>query len=201
MNHDTQLAVGLGFLGLVIALLCVYVAWNVFVRGGRIRRAAEEDRQLVESDEMTEAVLFEKIQSTIPTLFTANALLAGITIAAMFIIIAQITFTEAQFQGIKQGIILASLFLAGVSSICWLLCLEQFTQMSAPSIKYDSLLRFYRYTFNLWVVGLTFMLADIYFFLLLANLYVAMAAGFATFWIVIGYWNIHNDWPVRQKNE
>ena len=197
MSRDTELVIGLGFLGLLGISLCVYAAWNVLVRKKKIRRAAEEDAKLVKSGLITKSEFFQKLQSAVPSLITANALLAGITAAAVFIVIAQIAFHRVDFQDMRlmeKGIMLAALSLAAVSAICWLLNLEQFTQMLAPSVDYDRLEKFERYTYNLWFIGLALMLITIYLFLLLANLYVAMATGFATLWIAIGYWKIHCGW-------
>jgi len=198
MIYDTKLLIiGLGFLGLLGIALCVYAAWNILVRKRKMRLAAQEDAKLLESGLITKSEYAQKIQSAVPSLITTSALLAGITIAAVFIVIAQIVFKQPDFlklELMKQGILLAALLLAAVAAICWLLNLEQFTQMLAPSVDYDRLLKFERYTYFLWRIGLTLTLISIYLFLLLAYPCVAMAAGFVTFWIFIGYWKIHCGW-------
>ena len=198
MSDTTKsLVIGLGFFGLLAISVCAYVAWNVLVRKKRIRLAAEEDAKLLESGSITESEFAQKIQSAVPSLITTSAVLAAITIAAVFIIIGQIAFKQPdllKMEPMGHGILLAALFLAAFSAICWLVNLEQFTQMLAPSVGYDRLLKFERYTYGLWRIGFTLVLVSIYLFLLLANLYVAMAAGFATLWILIGYWKIHCGW-------
>ena len=198
MIYDTKLLIiGLGFLGLLIIFISVYVAWNILVRKRPMRLAAEEDAKLLKLGLITKSESSKKIQSAVPSLITTSALLAGITIAAVFIVIAQVLFKQPDFlelEPMKQGILLAGLFLSAVAAICWLLNLEQFTQMLQPSITYDRLLKFEQYTYSLWRMGLTLTLIAIYLFLLLAHPYVAMPAGFATFWILIGYWKIHCGW-------
>ena len=198
MIYDTKLLIiGLGFLGLLCIALCVYAAWNILVRKKMMRFAAQEDAKLLKLGLITKSEFSQKIQSAIPSLTTTSALLAGITIAAVFIIIAQIVFRQPdslELEPMKQGILLAALFLSAVAAICWLLNLEQYTQMLAPSVDYDRLLKFEQYTYFLWRIGLTLTLISVYLFLLLAYPYVAMAAGFVTFWIFIGYWKIHCGW-------
>jgi len=197
MSPDTKLSIiGLGFLGLLAIAIVVYVAWNS-AKKGKIRLAAEEDEKLLEQGLIKESEYSEKIQKAVPSLITTSALLAGITIAAVFIIIGQIAFNRPEFlemESIQRGILVAALFLATVAAICWLLNLEQFTQMLAPSIDCKRLKKFQKYTYSLWRIGLTLTLISIYLFLLLASPYVAMAAGFATLWILIGYWKIHCGW-------
>jgi hypothetical protein len=197
MSPDTKLLIiGIGFLGLLGISIGVYVAWNS-AKKGKMRLAAEEDAKLLESGLIKESEFSQKIREAVPSLITTSALLAGITVAAVFIIIGQITFNRAEFlemEFMQRGILVAALFLATVSAICWLINLEQFTQMLSPSVNYDKLGKFQRYTYTLWRIGLTLTLISIYLFLLLANPYVAMAAGFATLWILIGYWKIHCGW-------
>lgn len=194
MIRDTELGIGLGFLGLLVISVCVFGAWNILVRKKKMRFAAQEDAKLLELGLTTKEEFLQKIRSTVSSLITANALLAGITIAAMFIIIAQIVFQQVEFHGMEQGIMMTALSLVAVSVICWLLNSEQFVHMLAPSTDYDRLLKFQRYAYNLWTIGFTLMLISIYLFLLLANLYVAMVVGFVTLWILIGYWKILAGW-------
>ena len=194
MSRDTELVIGLGFLGLLAISVCVFGAWNILVRKKKMRFAAQEDAKLLELDSTKKEEFLQKIRSTVPSLITANALLAGITIAAMFIIIAQVDFQRVDFHSMEQGVMMTALTLVAVSAICWLVDSEQFIQMLAPSVDCDRLLKFQRYAYNLWTVGFTLMLISIYLFLLLANLYVAMVTGFATLWILIGYWKIHAGW-------
>jgi hypothetical protein len=197
MSLDTELVIGLGFLGLLGIFLRAYVAWKSRTTKKKLRRSAEEDAKLVELGVITESEFFQKVRSVVPSHITSNAVLASITTAAVFIIIVQIVFNRVDLKGMKlieQGTLLAALCLAAVSAICWLLNLEQCSQMLAPSVDYDRLKKFQRYTYNLSFSGLVIMLISIYLFLLLANLYVAMVAGFVTLWIVIGYWKIHCGW-------
>lgn len=197
MSRDTELIIGLGFLGLLCIAVCVYVAWNILVKNRKIRLAAEEDAKLLESGLITKSEFAQKIQSAVPSLITTSALLAGITIAAVFIVVAQIVFNREKFdlmQPMEQGILLAALCLAAVSTICWLLNLEQFTQMLQPSVDYDRLRKFEHFTYKLWRIGLTLTLVNIYLLILLANPYVAMAVGFVAVWVLIGYWKIHCGW-------
>jgi len=197
MSRDTELIVGLGFLGLLCISVCVYVAWNILVKKRKIRLAAEEDAKLPESE------FAQKIKSAVPSLITTSALLAGITIAAVFIVVVQIVFERLDFQAMglmEQGIVLAALCLAAVSTICWLLNLEQFTQMLQPSVDYDRLRKFEQFTYKLWRIGLTLTLVNIYLLILLANLYVAMAVGFVAVLVLIGYWRIHCGWDKEESN-
>jgi len=197
MSRDTELIIGLGFLGLLGISVCVYVAWNILVRKRKMRLAAQKDAKLLKLGLITKSEFSKKIQSAVPSLITTSALLAGITIVAVVIVISQVIFNSSAFEALglmKRGILLAALFLSAVAAICWLLNLEQFTQMLAPSVDYDRLLKFEQYTYFLWRIGLTLTLISIYLFLLLAYPYVAMAAGFVTFWIFIGYWKIHCGW-------
>ena len=94
MSPDTKLSIiGLGFLGLLAIAIVVYVAWNS-AKKGKIRLAAEEDEKLLEQGLIKESEYSEKIQKAVPSLITTSALLAGITIAAVFIIIGQIAFNR-----------------------------------------------------------------------------------------------------------
>lgn len=194
MSRDTELVIGLGFLGLLGISVCVYGAWNILVRKKKMRFAAQEDAKLLKLGLTTKEEFLQKMRSTVPSLITANAVLAGITIAAVFTIIAQIVFQRVELHGMEQGIMLTALSLVAVSAICWLLNSEQFVQMLAPSVDCDRLLKFQRYAYHLWSTGFFLILISIYLFLLLAKLYVAMVAGFATLWILIGYWKIHAGW-------
>lgn len=199
MNESQQITLGLAFLGLIILALCGYIVWNIWVRDGKVRRVADDDRALIENGEITEREWKEKIQSMIGYLINANATLAGITIAAVFITIALKIAGEIEIAGTRLVILYIVLGLASVSSICWLFAVEQLTQMGAPSVTRNRLLNFQSNTYNLWVIGMVLLLLAIYLFLLIMHPYVAMIAGFATFWIVIGYWNIHNEWPAKKR--
>jgi len=194
MSRDTELVVGLGFLGLLAICVCVYGAWNILVRKRKFRFAALEDAKLLKLGLTAEEEFLRKMRSTVPSLITANAVLAGITIAAVFTIIAQIVFQRLEFHGMEQGVMVTALSLAAVSGICWLLNSEQFVQMLAPSVDCERLLKFQQYSYNLWTIAFFLMLISIYLFLLLAKFYVAMIAGVATLWILIGYWKIHAGW-------
>ena len=191
---DTKYIIGLSFLGFTIISLCIYAAWNMYKRGIPIRRAADDDAKLVEDGQMPKKEFIIQIQSMVPSLISATAVLAGITIAAVFIVTVQFLFGEIKFHGIELGILLTVLCLASISAICWILVLEQLTQMRAASIDYDRLKKYQHYTYDLWFVELVLILISIYFILLLANEYIAMVAGFVTLWIMVGYWNIHCGW-------
>jgi hypothetical protein len=194
MSRDTELIIGLGFLGLLGISACVYAAWNILVRKRKRRFAAQEDAKLLKLGLITENEFFQKMRSLVPSLITANSLLAGISIIAIFTIIAQVVFQRVELHGMEQGIMMTALSLVAISAICWLYNSEQFIQMLAPSVDCDRLLKFQRYAYNLWTIGLTLILISMYLFLLLVNLYVAMAVGFVTLLIVIGYFKIHCGW-------
>lgn len=203
MDELSRIWLGLGFLGLVVISLGIYVIWETRVCGKKIRRAAEEDKKLITEGKRREFEVADEIKSLVGPLISAVSALAGITIAAVFIVIALNISGKVEFSGeasdIKEWILYSVLALAGVAAICWLLILEQLTQMKAPSITNEKLFKFHRYNYNLWLFGMILLLLALYLFLLLAHVYVAMVAGFATACIVVGYWRIHNEWDKKRE--
>lgn len=208
MDELARIWLGLGFLGLVVILLGIYVIWETHVRGGKIRRVADEDKKLIENGKMTEAEVVGEIKSLVGPGTSGISALAGITMAAVFIVIALSISGEIEFGGSDTRLILAKkwilysvLALMGVAAILWLFILEQLSQMNAPSITNKRLLKFHRYNNNLWLCGMILVLLALYLFLMLAHVYVAMVAGFATACIVVGYWRIHNGWDEKREQE
>lgn len=196
MNNDHHLIIGLAFLGLVALFLGIYVVWNTVIKKKPMRRAAQEDLKLVRSGEMTEAALAQKIRGMVPALITANSVLAAIMIAAVFIIVSQVFF-ESNFEllkGLRGGILIATFSIAAIAAVSWLFVMEQLTQIISPSAKPKRIIKFHLYNYDLWFYALFLILIDIYLFLLLVNLVAAIVAGFVTFWIVLIYWKIHNEW-------
>ncbi len=61
-------------------------------------------------------------------------------------------------------------------------------------VKPKRIIKFHFYNYDLWFYSLFLILADIYLFLLLVHLVAAIVTGLATFWIVLIYWKIHNEW-------
>ncbi len=194
VSGESKLILGLVFLGVIILFLGSYVAWNKRKHKKGIRSAADEDAKLVHSGKMSKPQLTEKIQSVVSSVLIANATLAGITIAAVFIVIALNASGQMQLQGMKQWIMLTGLVLSAVSAVCWLVGIEQLTQMKAPSVDFDRLLKFQKYTYGLRVIGLVLLSIALYLLLLLAHPYVAMIFGVAIVLVVVRYWKIHNDW-------
>ena len=187
---------GLIFLGCIAIALSLYAAWNVKIRHRPTRRAAKEDSRLVDTGEITKGEFSLRIKEMVPSLITANAILAAITVSVVFLIVARILFGNDQpyLEEIKQWTVFAVLAMAAVASICWLFIIEQLTQIISPSADIDRIIRFHRYNYDLWFGGLVLLITALYLFLLLVNLYVAIITGFAMFWIIIGYWKIHNGW-------
>lgn len=200
MNEDIHLIIGLAFLGLIASSLGVYAAWNIkpwnSKRGKQVRRAAKEDLKLVESGEITEDQLAERIKDMVPALLTANSILAAIMIAAVFIIVSQVFFASnfELLKGLRGGIVVAALSIASIAAISWLFVIEQLTQIIAPSAKPRRIIKFHLYNYDLWFYSLFLILIDIYLFLLLVHLIAAIIAGLVSFWIVLIYWKIHNEW-------
>ena len=152
MTELGSIWLGLGFLGLVIISLSGYVIWEIRVRDGEIRRAADEDKKIIEKGEKTEKQVADEIKSIVNPLISAISALAGITIAAVFIVIALSISGNIEFEDVNNTAILAKrlilyivLALAGIASVCWLFVLEQLTQMKAPSITNKRLFKFHRY--------------------------------------------------------
>lgn len=196
MNNDIHLIAGLAFLGLVALSLGAYAAWNTLIKGKEIRRAAKEDLKLIRSHKLNQNELAEKIKGMVPPLLTANSILAAIIIAAVFIVVSQVFF-ESNFdllKGLRGGILIAAFTIAAIAAISWLFVIEQLTQIIAPSAKPKRIIKFHLYNYDLWFYSLFLILIDLYLFLLLVHLIAAMVAGFATFWIVLIYWKIHNEW-------
>ncbi len=207
MDELERIWLGFGFLGLLVISLVMYVIWETCFRHNKIRRAADEDMELITSGEKTEDQVAGEVKSIVGLLMTAIAPLAGITVAAVFIVIGLSISGGIEFEGTdslilaKEWILYTILALTGVAAIFWLFVLEQLTQMKAPSITNERLFKFHRYNYNLWFFGMIFLLLALYLFLMLAHVYVAMVAGFATALVVVGYWRIHNEWDKEKEKE
>lgn len=196
MENDTGLIIGLAFLVFIAISLGIYAFWNIVIKKGAVRRAAKEDLKLVESGEITEQELAERIKKMVPSLLTANAILAAIMIAAVFIVVSQVFF-ESNFEllkGLRGSILITALSIAAIAAVSWLFVIEQLTQIISPSARPKRIIKLHVYNYDLWFYSLFLIIIDIYLFLLLVNLIAAMVAGFVTFWIVLIYWKIHNEW-------
>ncbi len=200
MNDFYQLILGIGFLFIIIILLSSYAVWKVKKRKSPIKRAAFEDVMLIVNKKMPKEEVIEKIQSLAGNLINSISALAGITIAAVFIVIALNISGNLEFEGtsrvivLKEWILYSVLALSGTASICWLTILDQLIHMKSPSTKTETLLRFHLRNYNLWFYGMILILLALYLFLLLANVYVAMVVGSSLAYIMITYWNILNTW-------
>jgi len=202
-----EIWLGLGFLGLLVISMFIYIIWETRVYDGKIRRAAEEDNRLIKDGVKTEDEVVDEIKSIIGPLITAVSPLAGITIAALFIIIGLRISGYIEFMGndgtgmAKQWVLYSVLAIAGVASVCWLLIIEQLTQMKAPSINNERLFKFHKYNYDLWVIGMLLIILALYLFLMLANVYAAMVVGLAVAFTVGRYWRIHNEWYKNKRRE
>jgi hypothetical protein len=196
MNENIRLIIGLAFLGLLAVSLGLFAFWNIVIKKRSIRRVAKEDLKLVDSGEITEDELAERIKSMVPALLTANSILAAIMIAAVFIVVSQVFFSSnfELLKGLRGGILIAAFSIASIAAISWLFVIEQLTQIIAPSAKPARIIKFHIYNYDLWFYSLFMILIDIYLFLLLVHLVAAIVAGIITFWIVLIYWRIHNEW-------
>lgn len=194
MNEDIHKIIGLGFLVLIALFLGLYVAWKT--RGKTIRRAAKEDLKLVRGRKMSMAELARKIQDMVPSLLTANSVLAAIMVAAVFIIVSQVFFKSDSeiLEGLTGVILIVALALAAIAAVMWLWVIEQLTQIIAPSAKPKSIIRFHILNYDLWFYSLILILIDIYLFLLLVNLIAAIITGFVTCLVLLKYWKIQQEW-------
>lgn len=194
-QSDFQMVIGLAFLGLIIISLCAYYTWNVYKRRLPMRRMAEEDLKEIENNPEKRK---EVTRHALPPLISANSALAGITFAALIIVIALILVEKRLLLGeataMEKLILFTGLTFAGISTICFLFSIDQLTQMLAPSVDSERWGKFYRFSFNLWVIAELFIVASLLLFILLANAYVAMLVGLVTLFVMMRYWKIHSGW-------
>jgi len=200
LTENERIIIGLIFLGVLALSLGTYIAWNIKPwdknKGKKIRRAAKEDLKLVRRNGITVDQLADRVRAMVPSLLTANSVLAAIMIAAVFIIVSQIVFESnyALLHGLKGAILIAAFTIAAIAALSWLFVIEQLTQIIAPSATTKKVIRFHIYNYDLWFYSLFLIVIDIYLFLLLVDLVAALVTGFVIFWIIRRYWKIHNEW-------
>lgn len=193
-QSDQNIVISLLIMGGFILVLISYAALNITWGKRGVRRIAESDAKIRESDREGWR---RQVQKIVPAFISANTGLAGITFAALIIVIAFIVIDQSQFSvftGLKKGIVYAALAGAGIATVCWLFSLEQLTQMLSPSIEDGPLERFYLHSMNLWAIGMSLIVVALLLFLIVANAFIAATVGGVTTLIVILYWRIQNGW-------
>ena len=139
----------------------------------------------------------------IPSLIPAISTLAALSLAAMFIVITLRISGEAEFTGtesviaLKEWILYAALALISITTILWLVTIEQLILMKSPSINIDKFLKYHRYNYNQMLACWIFIILSVYLFLLLANVYVAIFAGILAMSGALRCWIIQMGWGKR----
>lgn len=191
MSESAQIVSGLAFYGLLSVSLYGYYAWKAWIRRKPVLRSADRAAAAFTSDP-TEAR--KDLQILVPSLVSANAGLAGITFAALVIVIAFILIESVKLEGLKLVITYVVLGLAGVATISWLFCLEHLTIMLDPGITPERMLKLYRWAMHFWSIGMILIVQALVLFLLLANLYVSAVAGLTATAFAVIYWKNSYEW-------
>jgi len=181
---------GLVFLGLGIIFVVGYLAWNILIKKKRIKRMAD----IVEASKWDPEAMRAVSEQTIPAFITLNSSLAGLTFASLMIIIAFIILDRQVFSGQRDIILNVALGMSAIATVCYLFSLEQLTKILPPARDPDRLIRFYKYSISLWLLGMILIVATILLFLLLVNTYLMMGVGLFVLIVIIRYFKINNDW-------
>ena len=195
----SELQLGLACYGLLLVGLVGYVYWNIRVRGLHMRRKAEQDERVIKKadhDPEENSVDYRLVGLDMSArMVPANSGLIGITIAAVFIVAALlVTQGDKVTDKWDRAVLYVVLGCAATAAICWLFSLDQIIQMASPSTGRDRMVRFYKYSQNLWLMGMVLIMIALLLFLLVVNVYLAIAVALLSGAIVLQYWKINNDW-------
>lgn len=184
----------LALLGFLLLLLIMYSVWNAVIRGRTVTRVADRDKEAFISNRIS--LVAAKAASS--QYLSVMSGLSGLTFAGTFVVIAFVIglFDVKGLRVFQQVVLYVVLGLAGSAAVLWLLALDQLTIMAAASTDHQLFFRFYKYVVDLWFIGYTSVILALILFLLLAQPIAAMAVEVATFFILLGYWNINNEWYV-----
>lgn len=184
----------LALFGFLLLLLIMYAAWNAIIKERPVTRVADRDEIAVRSNKIS-LVTAKAVTSQYVSVMSG---LTGITFAGTFVVIALVIGLEKieELRTFQKVVLYVVLGLAGSAAVLWLLALDQLTIMAAASTNHRMFFRFYNYVVDLWFIGYVIIILALILFLLLAQPIAAMAMEVATFFILLGYWNINNEWFV-----
>ena len=192
---DYRVVIGLMYFAGLIAAVLLYIVWNVVVNGRKPVRRAERDSKALERNTTTR----EKISKSVGGLVTANATFSGLAFAALVVMVILTLDSENidALSGLRKSILFSVMGLIASATLMWFVSLDQLPLMLSPTTCDKQFMRFYKFTFNLWIVAGTLLLASVLLLILIVSPVIAMVMATLIVLIYLRYWWILQEWSFK----
>lgn len=191
MKATDAMPLGTAFVTLLGLYVLALAVWKDWFRRTPIWRMAHEDTTLVEK----RVVDGDRLRKDVfPALTSAVGSLAGIAAGILFVLVTIIVTSVQNLDTFTTALLLTVVGLLLLATVCWILALEQLSEMVTPSLNEHKMLGLYKQSMDLWVLGIVLIIMALHYAVVLVYAPISMAVGLITVWITIRYHATLHGW-------